>query len=622
MTFGMKKTTKNKIWNGVPSAVLLSILIHAALFLFAGMLVVFTVVKQKEVEFVPPKAVERPKMKLKKPKVKVKKSAKPKSTQRIVSQMKSVEMPDIQLPEMTGMGEGLGAGIGGFDMMPDFNEVSVFGGGQSVGNDFVGTFYDFKRDRRGRNVPMDPSAYVDKLASFVRHGWKDSELARYYQSPKKLYATTFLVPRVLSTIAPEAFGEPDAGGWCWAVHYKGELVHKDGITFRFWGHGDDVLVVRVDGRVVLAANWIGGKYAADTIASFWQSDSADSYKYYMGNNTSVVGDWITLEPGVPLDMEVLLGEGPGGGFCAMLAVEVKGVEYERGPQGNPILPIFKTAVPSLNLVEAIRKDLVPKEVCVTNGPVFSDYDTSPVRMEAPALEPSAPPRFVDSVKERIRTWMLQNGKSVEARFVTTVGGMLVLEDSRGRQKKIPMERISDEDRKFVELAQPPVFNIDFIKKSSQRFFKESPYIEAGWVPDELDYIFGARLKQTSAGEYDHELKVEFFAIGDELEGDNFVLLDRQESYFTPAKENGFHEFRGDVVPVREIRIERFQQDRGVKYGGYLVVVTDERGVIIDYATSNKWMLSVLENLRRLPLGKHFDKTGKRIFPPSPKPYAY
>ncbi|MEN8254875.1 MAG: hypothetical protein ABFR33_05335, partial [Verrucomicrobiota bacterium] len=56
---------KQKLVKGMPSAVLLSIAIHAALFFLAGALVVFTVVKKKEIEFEPPKAVERPKMKLK-----------------------------------------------------------------------------------------------------------------------------------------------------------------------------------------------------------------------------------------------------------------------------------------------------------------------------------------------------------------------------------------------------------------------------------------------------------------------------------------------------------------------------------------------------------------------------
>jgi len=38
-------------------------------------------------------------------------------------------MPDIQLPEMSGMGDGLASGIEGFDMMPEFEEVSYFGSG-------------------------------------------------------------------------------------------------------------------------------------------------------------------------------------------------------------------------------------------------------------------------------------------------------------------------------------------------------------------------------------------------------------------------------------------------------------------------------------------------------------
>ncbi len=48
----MKKSSNNKrnLAKGTPTAVLLSILIHAGLFLLAGVLVIFTVVKQKEVE--------------------------------------------------------------------------------------------------------------------------------------------------------------------------------------------------------------------------------------------------------------------------------------------------------------------------------------------------------------------------------------------------------------------------------------------------------------------------------------------------------------------------------------------------------------------------------------------
>ena len=175
-----RKSKKNKkITKGMPSAVMLSIAIHVALFLLAGMLVVFTVVKKEEKRFVPPKAVERPKMKLRKPKVKVKKSTKPKATTRIVTKINRASMPEIQLPEMTGMTAGLGDGIGGFEMMPDIETVSIFGSGQSIGNDLEGTLYDFKRRRDGTppTVALGEGEFYQAVERFIKSGWKTSALA-------------------------------------------------------------------------------------------------------------------------------------------------------------------------------------------------------------------------------------------------------------------------------------------------------------------------------------------------------------------------------------------------------------------------------------------------------------
>ena len=192
-------------------------------------------------------------------------------------------------------------------------------------------------------------------------------------------------------------------------------------------------------------------------------------------------------------------------------------------------------------------------------------------------------------------------------------------DPRGRQRKVPLARLSEKDQQYIELSQIPKFNIDFSKKSQQKFFEESTLLPgAHWLPKHIDYVFSTRLKQTSAGIYNHELKVEFFAIGEEIEGDNYILFDRQESRFTPTKENGrSHTFSGKTVPLRENVI--FIERRGQKYGGYLVVVTDERGMIVDYGSSHKWLRDIINNLRQLPVGKHFDKTGTRVEPPRPKP---
>ena len=608
------------IVKGAPSGFAISLMVHAAAFLLAGMLVVFTVTQKEEKKFVPPKPVDRPKMKLKKPQVKVKKTAKPKATTRIVTKVKRASMPDIQLPEMSGMTEGLVGGFGGFDIMPDLNEVTLFGGGQTIGNDFVGTFYDFKRDRLGKPVPMDPDTYRQLLKQFVLKGWRTSVFARYYRSPRKLYATTFAVPPVQSALAPEAFGESDTIGYCWAAHYKGQLVHYEDIRFRFWGMGDDVMMIRVDGKVVLNACWPGD--TEDYFTTVWQSSSADSRKYPLGNNLSVVGDWVELKAGVPLEMEVLIGEVPGGVFQSMLCVEVEGVEYPRNPFRNgPTLPIFKTEEPALDLVEAIHADLDPGDASVTNGPVFRDYAVKPVVAEAAAEAPE-PAATEPAAEDAMRVWTGAGGKTLEGEFVTLMAGQAVLRNAKGKQLKIPLEQLSEEDRRYIDLATPPEYGIEFSKKSEQvQPPEESPFIGGDARPYQaFDFVFGAKVRQKTSRAYGHELKVEYFVFAEEVDGDNYKLVDRQASTFTPTAENKQAlEFYGPKTRIQQQAVRVQAPMRGTKYGGFLITITDERGKIIGHKTSHEWLFENLEALKKIPVGKHFDKGCNRVGPPRPGP---
>jgi hypothetical protein len=366
-----KRTVKQGkgVVKGAPSGFVVSLIVHAAAFLLAGMFVVFTVTKKEEKKFVPPKPVERPKMKLKKPKVKVKKTSKPKPTTRIVTKVKRASMPDIQLPEMSGMTDGLAGGIGGFEIIPDIAEMSVFGGGQTIGNDFEGTIYHLLYDRRGGLIPMERDMFMLELRTYARSGFRKSKLARYYRSPKKLYTTHFMIPTIVAPMAPDAFGIPELESYFFFANYEGKLVYKDDIKFRFWGVGDAYISVYVDGEHVLLNGWDGRLDVLD----YWQSSDADSDKFFLGNQTMHVGDWIELKAGEPKEMEVFFGEWVGGEVSAMLLVEVEGVEYPQTRQGGPLLPAFKTEDFSRDQLEEIYKYLPEGECVLTNGPVFRDY---------------------------------------------------------------------------------------------------------------------------------------------------------------------------------------------------------------------------------------------------------
>ncbi|WP_168432970.1 SHD1 domain-containing protein [Pontiella sulfatireligans] len=608
-------TRKSKgVVRGAPSGLVISLLVHAAAFMLAGLLVVFTVTQKEEKKFVPPKAVERPKMKLKKPKVKVKKSAKPKPTTRIVTKVKRASMPDIQLPEMSGLADGLIGGIGGFEIMPDFSETTIFGSGQTIGNDFVGTFYDFKRDRRGKSMIMDTGTFTDEVAKFVRSGFKVSKLARYYRSPRKLYATSFMVPTVRSSVAPAAFGEADTGGWCWMAHYKGQLVHKDGIKFRFWGQGDDILIVRVDGKVVLNGSWPNYQ----EIYSNWQTSDSKNRTYTMGNNTAVVGDWITLEPGVPLDMEVVCGEVPGGHFDMMLVVQEDGVDYEKNFQNGPVLPMFKTTQPNHDLQDQIFETLVEGEASATNGPVFCDFSSKGSSLHTEAENMLTEP--VAEEEDAMRLWTSVAGKTFDAEYISFIGGKAVLKSSRGKQIKLDMNQLSEADREYIEFLNPPEFDISFTKQSSQRIIETTPYLEEA-APQIFDWTFGVKLKQTSATQYNHELNIELFAFGQQYLDDNkFILLDRQTTTFVPTKENKrTHIFRSPQT-VETKKYDLHAQTHGRKYKGYLVLVRDARGVIIQHAASNDWLYDNREKVAKVPVGRYLDETGNRVHPTGPKRY--
>ncbi|MDF7809166.1 hypothetical protein P4E94_17095 [Pontiellaceae bacterium B12219] len=126
------------------SAALISLGIHAVLIVVALSFVAVTVITKEEQAF-EAKPVNRPKMQLKKLQVPVnikkKQTKKPKLRKRIVVQPKmNKNMPDIKMPEITGVKGGIGGGVGdglggsgglGFSM-PEIEIFGIKGKGEKV----------------------------------------------------------------------------------------------------------------------------------------------------------------------------------------------------------------------------------------------------------------------------------------------------------------------------------------------------------------------------------------------------------------------------------------------------------------------------------------------------------
>ena len=367
----MVKRTKGLI-QGAPTAVLVSIGIHAAILVVAGGMVVFSVVKKMEQKFEPPPPVERPKMKLKKPKVKVKKRARPKASQRIMS--KSVQgMSDIALPTTSGIGEGLSGGVGGFEMMPDPADMSLFGGKSSlsIGNDFEGTFYCLSLDRQGkRNGLNSYDAYYYELKRFIESGWNPHSFSMYYRAPQKLYTTFFYIPMTASEFVPRSFGIPDeVYTLSWMADYKGKFAAKESGRYRFWARGENVCVIRVNKEVVC----VGGHLEASRVMSEWRGTAEEHRQYHRGHGLMGVGDWIELEAGVPQEFEIIFGDTGGAWTQCSVTIQKQGEYYAKNEDGAPILPAFRTAEIPQHLIDEITYRMVQGEADLTAPPMFNVY---------------------------------------------------------------------------------------------------------------------------------------------------------------------------------------------------------------------------------------------------------
>jgi hypothetical protein len=230
---------------------------------------------------------------------------------------------------------GFGGGLQGMREMA--MNVGLFGSQSAMSNSLAGSLYDLKQTAEGDPVPgMNNREYFEVLEQFQR-SWSEAVLAKYYKADVELYTRQLFIPLVQASQAPKAFGaEKEIKPIHWVALYKGEWVSPFTGTMRFAGQGDNVLVVRLNRKVVLDAT-LGGALQSNRDTK-WEpiGKTADP-----NNRPMVAGKWISVSRGQSYTMEVLLAE-HGGLFSCYLLAQVKGQDYAMQSDGvNPRLPVFQ-----------------------------------------------------------------------------------------------------------------------------------------------------------------------------------------------------------------------------------------------------------------------------------------
>jgi len=128
-----------------------------------------------------------------------------------------------------------------------------------------------------------------------------------------------------------------------------------------------VLMVRVNGETVLDGSYATVRNEKNAFARVKQTSEPN---HKAGNGWLAYGKWLNLNSGDVQKIEVLLGEQPGGFFCAFLLVEAESTEYKKDAAGRPILPLFQLAETDLSFDSDISKGAAPsyaKEPLLMSG---------------------------------------------------------------------------------------------------------------------------------------------------------------------------------------------------------------------------------------------------------------
>lgn len=217
---------------------------------------------------------------------------------------------------------------------------NVFGQTERKGATLIGIFYDLKQNQRREAIPDYVRGYSPSLDDFFVSGFDEAVLNRFFRAALPLYTTQLAIPRMNANGAPKAFGvENVVKPSYWVIHYKGQVSPPEDGTYRFVGNFDDLLIVAINRKVVLDGSRPDTKFPKLN----WK-EAADKGPRVAANELARYGDWLELKAGKPVDIDIIIGERPGGFFHGVVLYQKKGETYPRDGKGQAILPLFQTAV--------------------------------------------------------------------------------------------------------------------------------------------------------------------------------------------------------------------------------------------------------------------------------------
>lgn len=205
--------------------------------------------------------------------------------------------------------------------------------------------------------------------------------------------------------------------------------------------------------------------------------------------------------------------------------------------------------------------------------------------------------LASTASAELRVWADESGKTIEAEYVRTMTDKVVLRQADGTEIKVSLDTLSEKDRRYVVLQEPPRIDIRVspnTSRSNTGYGTRGPGVQV----QEETVVVEVNVRKGSPAPYEAPLKAEVYVMGSPEQADGHVILDRTASRFQFTTENkNEHTFSSGIVSLRQFEAG---DQKGVGYSGYLVAITDKTGEVLELKCSK---LDYEKNAETIMVGK-------------------
>jgi hypothetical protein len=224
----------------------------------------------------------------------------------------------------------------------------------------------------------------------------------------------------------------------------------------------------------------------------------------------------------------------------------------------------------------------------------------------------------------MRVWEDKSGNPVKAEFERELFGSVELRRPDGSLYSIPLENLSELDRKYIRTQIPPEIELEV--RTQKRAKERNPNTTRAAYEqfrDDINVVTAnVEIRQKSQAVFTGTLRAEVYLIGEEVATPDIYRLAGKEAAQVQFTEQNKKRFKFETSADFRVYEEYNYDMRGAEYAGYLVVLLDPMGNIMKTDTDLSWLEdSEIDDLRKFYVDSFFDEDCRKRSVPRPRYYT-